>query len=517
MLLRSCSFIFVVLWFTSVAAGQEDLKKRIDAVMNRPEYKQAHWGVLVVDAKSGKTVYEHNAEKLFTPASTTKLYTCASMLAMFGPDYKFETPVYRRGEIAGGVLQGDLILVASGDFTLGGRTDGKDVMAYADNDHTYADPTATKTAITETDPLAGLNALARQVRQADIRIITGDVLIDDRLFPTALGTGSGPGLLTPMMVNDNVVDVLVSPGSAVGQMATVRCRPATAFVQMDAQVETVAKTAPPYIEVRSVGPQRFAVRGRIPIGSKPLVRIWPVDEPVFFGRALFIECLRKAGVEVRTSELRRPTSELPDHDQVNKLPRVGSFVSPPLSEAIKVTLKVSHNLYASTMPLLIATKNGQSTIADGLRWQRRFLKDLDVPVETISFAGGAGGANADCTTPRATVALIQAMKQRKEYAAWHAALPVLGVDGTLAESVPGISPAKGKVFAKTGTISWFDSMNNRTLLRSKALAGTMTTASGTELTFAMFVNDVPLPAGVPTTREGKTLGHICELIFEYGP
>jgi D-alanyl-D-alanine carboxypeptidase/D-alanyl-D-alanine-endopeptidase (penicillin-binding protein 4) len=166
---------------------------------------------------------------------------------------------------------------------------------------------------------------------------------------------------------------------------------------------------------------------------------------------------------------------------------------------------------------LIATKNGQSTIADGLRWQRRFLKDLDVPVETISFAGGAGGANADCTTPRATVALIQAMKQRKEYAAWHAALPVLGVDGTLAESVPGISPAKGKVFAKTGTISWFDSMNNRTLLRSKALAGTMTTASGTELTFAMFVNDVPLPAGVPTTREGKTLGHICELIFEYGP
>ena len=69
------------------------------------------------------------------------------------------------------------------------------------------------------------------------------------------------------------------------------------------------------------------------------------------------------------------------------------FTSPPLSEAIKVTLKVSHNLYASTLPILIAAKNGQSSIAAGrTAAQRRFLLDLGVPVETVSFAGGAGGA-----------------------------------------------------------------------------------------------------------------------------
>lgn len=516
-LVRLAVVLMVGLASAATLRADETLARRIDEVLRRPEYKQAHWGLLVVDAATGKVVYERNPDKLFTPASTTKLYTCASALAAFGPDNKFATPIYRRGSLVDGVLTGDLILVASGDLTLGGRTAGNDVMAYADNDHTYADPISTKTALTETDPLAGLKSLARQVRQAGVRRVTGDVFIDDRLFPTALGSGSGPGLLTPIIVNDNVIDVIVTPGTAPGTPAKVRCAPQSAAIQMDAQVETTKAGQAARVEVNHVGPQRFVVRGRIAVDSKPLVRIWPVDDPPFVARALLLECLRSEGVDVAASVLRRPNGDLPARDSYDEKTRVAQFVSPPLSEAIKVTLKVSHNLYASTLPLLIAVKNGQTTIADGLRWQRRFLKDLEVPVETISFAGGAGGANADCTTPRATVMLIQAMRKRPEFTAWQRALPVLGVDGTLAEAVAMDSPARGRVFAKTGTISWFDTMNNRTLLRSKALAGTMKTASGTELSFAMFVNDVPLPAGVPTAREGKTLGHICELICEHGP
>src|SRR5205085_11833284 len=124
-------------------------------------------------------------------------------------------------------------------------------------------------------------------------------------------------------------------------------------------------------------------------------------------RALFIEALRRQGVTVLASPHARPSGELPARDAYANLNRVALFTSPPLSEAIKVTLKVSQNLYASTLPLLIAHKSGKTSIADGLRWQRRFLADLEVPAETISFAGGAGGANADCTTPRATVKLLQ--------------------------------------------------------------------------------------------------------------
>src|SRR5262249_59320674 len=86
----------------------------------------------------------------------------AAALAALGPDHRFETPVYARGNVSDGTLAGDLILVASGDLTLGGRTANDGTMAYTAGDHIYATDTSTDTAVTETDPLAGLRDLARQ-------------------------------------------------------------------------------------------------------------------------------------------------------------------------------------------------------------------------------------------------------------------------------------------------------------------------------------------------------------------
>jgi D-alanyl-D-alanine carboxypeptidase/D-alanyl-D-alanine-endopeptidase (penicillin-binding protein 4) len=120
-------------------------------------------------------------------------------------------------------------------------------------------------------------------------------------------------------------------------------------------------------------------------------------------------------------------------------------------------------------------------------------------------------------TPRATIQLLQGMAKRPEWETYKNALPILGVDGTLADAVPSSSPAKGKVLAKTGTLVWFDSANSRFLLKSKALAGTMTTKAGTPLLVALYVNNVPLPERVEVSRDGKTLGKLCEIIYEGGP
>src|SRR5262249_43070703 len=106
-------------FFVSAA---DPLAQRIEEIITRPDYKHARWGLLVLDAKTGEVIYERNPDQMFIPASTTKIYTCAAALAALGPDYKFETKVYRDGEIENGVLKGNLILVAAGDLTLGGRT-----------------------------------------------------------------------------------------------------------------------------------------------------------------------------------------------------------------------------------------------------------------------------------------------------------------------------------------------------------------------------------------------------------
>src|SRR5437879_2261516 len=120
---RLAIVLLAVCFAPSSIRADDSRAQRIESVINRPDYKQAHWGMLIVDAETGKTVYEHNADRLFLPASTTKLYSCATALDALGPDHRFETPVYRRGEVKDGRLRGDLILVASGDLTLGGRTD----------------------------------------------------------------------------------------------------------------------------------------------------------------------------------------------------------------------------------------------------------------------------------------------------------------------------------------------------------------------------------------------------------
>jgi D-alanyl-D-alanine carboxypeptidase/D-alanyl-D-alanine-endopeptidase (penicillin-binding protein 4) len=523
--LRHCLFVACLCAPTLVAIpappmapapAEVSLTGKLESVIDGPDYRHATWGILVVNGKTGETVFERNAETMFAPASVTKLFSCAAALVAIGADARTETVVYQRGPVINGTLRGDLILVAAGDLTFGGRMkDGK--VVFKDKDHTYANSGLSESELTDTDPLGALSALAKQVKDAGITQIEGEVLIDDRLFARTRGSGSGPDAVSPIMVNDNVVDIVITPGAKEGEAAKVTTRPESGFYQVDSLVSTGSEKSPVTIRLMPVGPNHFAVRGKVPAGGKPQVRIYPVEEPALFARALFIESLRRNGVKAAAAVLRPAMIDLPQRDGYEKLVKVACFKSPPFREAIRVTLKVSHNLYASTLPSLIAASNGFTSAEAGLREQRKILKDLGVDVNQIAFGGGAGGAPADHVTPRATVQVLQGMAKRPEWDAYKSALPVMGVDGTLADVIEAGSPARGKVHAKTGTLIWSDTSNSRFLLKSKALAGTMTTKGGTPLYFAIFVNNVPLPEGVGSSREGKVTGKLCEILYELGP
>src|SRR5215472_8285533 len=95
---------FFALTLPTGRAGE--LEARIREVITRPDYKHSHWGLLVVDADSGKPIFQHNADELFAPASVTKLFTCAAALVEFGTEHRFRTPVYRRGQMVDGTLKG---------------------------------------------------------------------------------------------------------------------------------------------------------------------------------------------------------------------------------------------------------------------------------------------------------------------------------------------------------------------------------------------------------------------------
>jgi D-alanyl-D-alanine carboxypeptidase/D-alanyl-D-alanine-endopeptidase (penicillin-binding protein 4) len=338
--------VFVaVLGARTQARAAEPIGARVEAVLRSPGYGQGHWGLLVVDAKTGETVFEKSADELFCPASVTKLFSTAAALAEFGADYRFQTPVVRRGRVnEAGVLEGDLILVARGDLCLGGRTGPDGTLLYVDDDHTYSGGN-TRAGLVACDPLAGLDQLAREVAAAGVKSVRGEVVVDDRMFDAATSTGSGPGRVTPVLVNDNLIDVVATPAETVGEPADVRLVPATAFATADVQVETVASGVAPSVEVKPAGNRRFSVRGRVPVGHAPVVKVYEVADPASFARTLFIEMLRKRGVKVEAASVaENPSGKLPPRSVVAELPKVAEYTSPPLSEYLKVILKVSHNL-----------------------------------------------------------------------------------------------------------------------------------------------------------------------------
>ena len=495
------------------AAPVAEIAARIDALTAEMDYRHAHWGILAADLQSGDVIYQQNADRLFVPASTTKLYSVAAALGALGADYRFKTVVARRGEVKEGRLEGDLILVASGDLTLGGRTTPDGRIAFQDGDHTYANGNDSA-AITSPDPLAGLDELAAQVAQGGISRIR-DVLVDDRLFEATQSTGSGPGTVTPILVNDNLVDVVVTPAEKAGEPAGVEWRPRSAALAVDARVDTTPAGGGSQVTLAWAGPGRLVVRGTIAAGRKPLLRVREVEDPASWARALLIEALQRKGVRVEASPLgTNDPSRLPARDATAALPAAATLTSPPFRENARLILKVSHNLHASTLPLLLAVKHGKRTLREGLRLQSEFLRSAGVPVETISFGGGAGGDRADMTTPRATVALLRHMARRPDFPVYEEALPILGVDGTLASVVGADSPAKGHVRAKTGTYAVFNSLNDRLLVTSKALAGYATTRTGRRLAFAAFVNNTHVDSATGGSREGRALGRLAETLFE---
>lgn len=493
------------------------LASKLSTAIEEPPYRHAHWGVLIVDRASGEVLFEHQADKMFAPASTTKLFSTAAALDVLGPDYRFQTPIHAVGKIENGRLLGDLVLVASGDLTLGGRTDEAGHIAFTDSDHIYAQFVSTA-ELTKPDPLAGLDALAKQVAAAGIKHVTGDVLIDDRLFDEAESSGSGPERVTPIVVNDNLVDFTIEP-TEPGKPAKIEWRPKTTAARLDVHVATVAEKEETAVSVSAVGESGFVVRGQIAAGRKPLVRTVEVAEPDSFARALLIEALGRAGVRVDASPLAGNSPHaLPKAELYAESERVALLESPPFAENAKLILKVSHNLHASTLPMLIAAKHGERTLAAGMRRQHDFFHRAGCDLDGISFGGAAGGTRADYVSPRATVQLLRFMSAHKAFEAYRAGLPVLGVDGTLVRAVAADSPAKGKVAAKTGTLLWGNAGNGQFILTSKALAGYATAASGRELAFAMFLNNVPIARNEEGARKaGEKLGSLCEIMVAETP
>ena len=482
--------------------------------MDRPEFKHALFGIEFYSLDKGKVIYAINADKLFTPGSTTKLLTEGTALSLLGADYRFHTRVYGTGPVAAdGTLNGHLVLIASGDPNLSGRIRDDGTLAFENEDHSYdGDP---NTRAVPGDPLLVIRRLAQQVADKGVKRITGMVIVDASLFREGareLGTGV---VMSPIVVNDNIVDVVVTPGATEGAPVTFKSSPATAYVTFTNSATTGKPDSEPDIRLAPSGTtvngmQNADIRGTFPAGQAPILFKYVVPSPRRFAEVVLMEALREKGITIDAQAV-APIDQLSSFYVPDNL--IAEHVSAPLKEEIKVTLKVSQNLHASITPLvlgaLLAPKNSDRT---GFDLEKDFLTKAGLDPLGAQQADGAGG-NAHFT-PEFMVSFLTYMSKQKDFQVFHNALPILGRDGTLFDIQPQ-SPAAGNVHAKTGTFSVYDPLNRRLLVTGKGLAGYMTTKKGERLAFAIYINNVSVPTESDAVKKivGQAVGEIAAAAY----
>ncbi len=483
---------------TVTPAQQSALPAAVDTLLAAPAAARAHWGVSVVDARTGVTLYARNDGQLFQPASNAKLFTTAAALALLGPTYTMRTRVLAEGPVdAAGRLHGNLRLTGGADPTLSGRA------------YPYAGHTDRPNL-----PLAALDALAGQVAAGGIKAVDGAVVGDDTLFPDERygAAWSWDDLqweygapVSALPVNDDVRYLSVVPGSAAGAPVLTSFVPeaggASGF--SNAAVTSAPGTAPAFGIGRVPGTETLRLYGTLPAGSQPAHLALALDDPARFAAEAFRAALLAAGVSVAggtSVEHRAPADTrafaVETHEPVvlRPLPPGASSLaevpsariaaarrSPPLAEIVTVVNKVSQNLHAELLLRLLGRAEGEDgSAAQGARVVRAWaVTEAGLQSDDFLLLDGSGLSTKDLVTPRSLTALLRYTAAQPWGPLYRASLPVAGVDGSLSAR---LQPLRGRVQAKTGTLSETD-----------ALSGFLTADSGRALVFSVLVNDYPSP------------------------
>jgi D-alanyl-D-alanine carboxypeptidase/D-alanyl-D-alanine-endopeptidase (penicillin-binding protein 4) len=494
------------------------LAARIQRIVDRPEFRHAMFGIEFYSLDSNRAIYSLNADKLFVPGSTTKLLTEGTALELMGADYRFHTRVYRTGSVdRSGTLTGDLVLVASGDPNLSARVRTDGTLAFENEDHAYDGDVHTRAV--PGDPLLVIRKLAAQVAEHGIKRITGRVLVDATLFhggDRELGTDV---VMSPIVVNDNLVDLMVGPGATVGAAAVISPAPVTSYLRIVNAVTTGAPGSVPSIDFASdtsdtSGLHTLTVRGTTPLGVAPVLYGYRVPDPARFAEITFGEALSQRGVAVAPQGVARAAGFAALRASYTPEKMVAEHVSPALREEVRITLKVSQNLHASMTPrVLRAVLAPNDTTKTGFDLEHDFLQRAGLDLTGAQQADGAGGDAH--FTPAFMVSFLAYMSHTKDSATFRDALPILGRDGTLWNIQPA-SAAAGHVVAKTGTFGVSDPLNHRVFVTGKGLAGYITTRDNRHLAFTVYVNNVSVstdPQAI-TAVVGQALGEIAAAAYE---
>jgi D-alanyl-D-alanine carboxypeptidase/D-alanyl-D-alanine-endopeptidase (penicillin-binding protein 4) len=426
-----------------VAAATRKFGERAEALLAAAPANKGEWGLLIVDAETGETLYELNADKYFVPASNMKLFTTALALAKLGPEYRFHTTLETRSTISpDGVLIGDLFLVGRGDPNLSNRKFPYDLKEEFDG-----------------PPEKTLAELADALAAKGIKEIAGDVVGDDSYFPREAYPNGWEiddmvweygAAVSAIVVNDNTVTVTLTAGESAGAPVEAVVAPSTPdFIVRNDVVTSAAEVKSDLTLTREPNSKIVVIRGTMPAHGMPRKLVLAIHDPAEHAAALLAQVLAERGVKV-SGVLR----SMHNAEAVDASPRavLAEHVSVPLGDSVKLVNKISQNLHTE-MLLRAAARNTSmwNTPEDLMKFPADFYAAAGIAPGDVIQTDGSGLSRHDLVTPRAVVALLKYAQGQPWFAPYFASLPVAGVDGTL-EALMKNTPSAGHIHAKTGSV-----------------------------------------------------------------
>lgn len=458
---------------SGLAPGAQGLAKQIDAAIDGSPLGDARWGVHVVSLASGATIYQRNAEKLFTPASNMKIYTTGVALEVLGPDFRWRTSAYgstqpdRNGRVAG-----DLVLYGRGAPDFVSRTNDAE--------------------------RGSLDKLVDALYERGLRHVDGNVFGDASYFR---GDPLGEGWqwtdlqwyfaaeASALSINSNEVGVNLVPGEKGSEAPAARAAETSAYVKIENRMVVGKPGTRPTIGVhRGLSNNDVVLWGETMPGSKGFGARLSVHNPALWAAKMFRDALKARGITIAGEAKSRDSRVAPTQrfDPARAV-ELAFVTSQPLSKIARTTNKESNNLYAELILRTMGRERGHlSALSEapgrergddetGVAVMRSWLARSGVPVERLALHDGSGLSRLNLVTPQATTRLLIGLAMSASSQVFRESLPVAGRDGTLGGRLKALTD---RVSAKTGSLTY-----------DNTLSGYITAANGEVLAFSIMCND----------------------------
>jgi D-alanyl-D-alanine carboxypeptidase/D-alanyl-D-alanine-endopeptidase (penicillin-binding protein 4) len=460
-----------------------ELTEQLDAALQAPPLDVTTTGFLIETQGSTPaqrhTLYSHNAEQLFTPASNLKVLTSAAALHRLGPDYRFRTSIYRESSPDGSNTPALTTL----------RVVGR------------GDPSLTSTQ---------LDSLAQQLSQAGIRQITR-LILDDSYFP---GFATNPtwewgdaqfyyaAPVNSLILNQNAVPIQLTP-TQLGQPLSIVLN--GAFPSPPWQILNQTLTIAPEAEATDVtlwrtgGNQTILATGQLPQNAAPETLNVAVPDPATTFATGLEAALSRQSISVSQITITQTATPTLGHE-------LAAVESPPLRELLIPTNQNSNNLYAEallkTLGVTYADSPPNQATDAGAEAIIEILAQLGVTVDGIRIADGSGLSRHSLLKPQTLVDTFQVMAYHPQARVYRNSLAIAGETGTLRnrfKNTPLAGNLQGKSGALTGNVS---------------LSGYLNPTNYDPLVFSILINHSDQHASILRAKIDELLQLVAQLSID---